>query len=434
MRDYINVYAGNDAIQILPWVLAHVELLPKGAVPNADGAVLRVSLSPNEVKAPRLIHALPSGFITGTFMELDIFNDAELAEFCQTWGMVAAPYAGSVARMTARLVDAGAEQALLEKAYEADGSEIPNREHIDCERYGRDIWYAGLNGSVRDIAYGAQLQGENWMEAFNRDATSKGGEVLTAYHFADFGADNCTFIYADEVRYALAIMRIAVLVNGFYEKADGNIVRTFRLAVRCDDASEARCGKRPFEEALSLFMNTGFLYLDRDAYASKEIFDGVRSTILTERFNTIEKNTMLFADLCLSSAPEPLVAHGGFRRGALAGLKMPDAGGNMRYGNLLHAMAAQLYAYLSDGNPWAICRVCGRPFKYEQQLMSPIISETKAQKEYQCRHRPTKTAFCSKRHEKEVYGPRNEESKKLMKALAEIRMEKAKTGIEGREG
>lgn len=421
MGDYTNVYAGQEAIEVLPWVLARVELLPADSVAHAKGPVLRAYLKPNEECGPRLVHAVPSGFITGTFMELDLFDDAELAQFCGTWGMIASPYAGSIARMSARIADPKTEETLLVKEYDASGAELPSRHRIDCERYGRDVWYAGLNGAPRDAAYGARLGGGNWMEAFNRDTTARGGEVLNAYHFAEGGGDRCALIYADEVRHALAIMRVAVLANGFYERAGGNIVHTFRLAVRHDDISEARCGRRPFEEALSLFMDTDFLHPRKEAYASKGVLDGVRESMMHERFRIIEENTMLFADLCLSSIPEPLVAHGGFRRGGLAKLRMPDVGGNARYGNLLQAMAAQLYAYLNDGNPWVVCEVCGRPFKYEQQLMSPITSETKARKEYQCRHRPTKTAFCSKRHEKEVYGPRNAESRRLMKALAKIR-------------
>lgn len=434
MHDYTNVYAGQEAIQVMPWVLTQVELLPKDSIPNATGSVLRVTPSSNEDGSPQLIYAIPSGFITGTFMELDIFDDEELAEFCEKWGIVAAPYAGSIARTTARLVKPGVEKALLNEAYRVYGKKLPVRRFVDCEKYGRDVWYAGLNGAKRDVAYGARLEGRNWMESFNCDTTAKGGEVINAYHFANGGDDCCTLVYADEVRHALAIMRIAVLAIGFHEKAGGNLIRAFRLAVKHDDINEKRCGRRPFEEALALFMKTDFLHLDRGILSNKELFDAVRKRIASEYFDTIEKNTMLFADLCLSSAPEPLVAHGGFRRGELANLRMPDVGGNVRYGNLLQAMAAQLYAYLCDGNPWALCEVCGRPFKYEQQRMSPVTSESMAQKEYRCRHRPTKTAFCSKRHEKEIYGTRNAESRRLKKALAKVRTEDAKAGAEGTVG
>ena len=433
MRDYTNVYAGQDAIQVLPWVLTQVELLPRDAVPHANGPVLSVSLNSNEDGSPKLARAIPFGFITGTFMELDIFDDKELAEFCKKWGIVAAPYAGSIARTTSRLVKVGAEEALIEQVYEMNDEEPPIRGRIDCERCGRDVWYAGLNGAARDMAYSARLEGNNWMEAFNRDTTAKGGEVLNAYHFANGGDDCCTLVYVDEVRYALAIMRIAVLASGFYEKAGGNLMRTLRLAIKHDEINERRCGRRPFEEALGLFMDTGFLHFDRGAYASKDTFDSVRKSIVSKRFRVIEENSMLFADLCLSSIPEPFVAHGGFRRGELVNLKTPDAGGNIRYGNLLQAMAAQLYAYLCDGNPWALCEVCGRPFKYEQQLMSPITSEAKAQKEYRCRHRPTKTKFCCKGHEKKVYGPRNAEGRRLKKALAKMREEDAKVDGGNRE-
>ena len=433
MRDYTNVYAGQDAIQVMPWALTRVKLLSRDVVPHANGPVLSVSLNSNEDGSPQLACAVPSGFITGTFMELDIFDDKELAKFCEKWGIVAAPYAGSIARTTSRLVKEGVEEALIEKAYKANGEEPPIRGRIDCERCGRDVWYAGLNGAARDMAYSARLEGNNWMEAFNRDTTAKGGEVLNAYHFANGGAGGHALVYTDEVRHTLAIMRIAVLASGFYEKAGGNLMRTLRLAIKHDQINERRCGRRPFEEALALFMDTGFLHLDKEVYASKDMFDAVRKSIVSKRFKVIEENTMLFADLCLSSIPEPFVSHGGFRRGELIDLKTPDAGGNTCYGNLLQAMAAQLYAYLCDGNPWELCEVCGRPFKYEQQLMSPITSEAKAQKEYRCRHRPTKTKFCSKRHEKEVYGPRNAENRRLRKALAKMREEDAKADDRNRE-
>lgn len=413
---------------MMPWVLTQVELLSNDAVPHASGPVLRCSPSSNGAGSPRLIYAIPAGFITGTFMELDIFNDAELAKFCGRWGMVAAPYAGSVSRLTARLVSEGTEEALLEKAYEADGCELPRHERIDCERYGRGIWYAGLEGAPRDLAFRTRLGGSNWMESFNRDDTARGGEVLNAYHFASSGRDKCSLVYVDEVRRALAIMRIAILISGFYEIAEHKALKALKMAVKYDSISEERFARRPFEEALSLFMDTGFLHLDKSAYASQGVFNGVRTAMASRNFKIIEENAMMFSDLCLSSIPEPLVAHEGFRRGELASLKMPDAGGNAAYGNLLQAMAAQLYAYLCDGNPWSLCEVCGRPFKYEQQNMSPITSESEAQEVYKRRHKPTRTVFCSKRHEKRIYGRRNAENAKLRKALSKIRAEKSRGG------
>lgn len=417
MSDYENIFTGREAISVLPWVLPHVELLPEGEVPYASGPVLRASMGSNGSAPHRLVRAIPSGFITGTFMEVDLSSDAAIAGFCGTWGLVAAPYAGSIARTTARLVDDTAEERFLRDAYETDGLEMPERALIDCERYGRDVWYDGLNSSERDLAVKEHLGGSCWLNAFGRDSTSKGGEVLNAYLYSNRGAERCSLVYVEEARHVLAIMRVAVLANGFLELAKGDRARALALAVKYDDAcAEKSGGGRPFEDALSLFMGTGFLHYDGDASTRKALF--------SNNFETIEANTLVFADLCLSAAPEPLVAHGGFRRGGLIDAKMPDAGGNARYGSLLQAMAAQLYSYLNDKLSWKVCEVCGRPFKYEQQVMSPITSESAAKKEYACRHHPAKTSFCSKRHEKQAYSKRNAKARARMEARKKEREEK----------
>lgn len=422
MSEYENIYTGREAISVLPWVLPHVELLPEGEVPYASGPVLRASMGSNGSAPHRLVRAIPSGFITGTFMEVDLSSGAAIAGFCDSWGLVAAPYAGGIARMTARLVDDTAEERFLRDAYEADDAELPERALIDCERYGRDIWYNGLNSSERDLAVKGRLNGNCWLNAFGRDSTSKGGEVLNAYLYSNRGAESCSLVYVEEVRHVLSIMRVAVLANGFLELAKGDCARALAFAVKFDDACERNGGSgRPFEDALSLFMNPGFLHYDGDVSTRKALF--------SSNFETIEENTLLFADLCLSAVPEPLVAHGGFRRGALVDAKMPDAGGNARYGSLLQAMAAQFYAYLNDGLSWKVCGVCGRPFKYEQQVMSPITSESAAKKEYACRHHETKTSFCSKRHEKQVYSKRNAKTRARKEASKKEREEKGTPSV-----
>lgn len=420
MSDYTNIYAGHDAIQVLPWVLTRVELLPAGAVPDAAGPILRAAPSSNRSKAPRLARALPAGFITGTFMELDIFDDAELAAFCGAWGIVASPYAGGISRACARVSDGEAEELLIRRAFDARGEELPKSGRVDCEGVGQDIWYDGLNGADRSLSFKSRLGGDNWMEAFNRDSSSKGSEVLNVYYHVKGGASPCTLVYVEEVRLALAIMKIAVLISGFLELAKGDRARALRLAVKYDDSHAARhAGSRPFEDALSLFMNTWFLHISEEDYPSRDKYKDIRDAIFLERFKTIEENVMLFADLCLSATPEPLVVHGGFRRGSLTNAKLPDSAGNVLYGNLLQAMAAQLYAYLNDGNPWKTCSVCGRPFKYEQQRMSPIASAQDAEKVYARRHRPAKTSFCMKRHEKRVYDKRNAEIRARKRASKE---------------
>ena len=137
----------------------------------------------------------------------------------------------------------------------------------------------------------------------------------------------------------------------------------------------------------------------------------MREEVFRQRAETINDNTMLFAELCLHTTPAPLVPHSGFRRGSLRTAKMPSGMNHWGYGTLLNAMSAQLYAYLNDGNPWHSCEVCGRPFKYEQQLMSPVMDKGEARRAYTRRHRATKTEFCSKRHEKKVYDKRSKEYK-----------------------
>ena len=58
---------------------------------------------------------------------------------------------------------------------------------VDFERFGRDIWYSGLNSSKLDFAYTSHLDGSCWLNAFKRDSSSKGSEVLNARRFAEGG-------------------------------------------------------------------------------------------------------------------------------------------------------------------------------------------------------------------------------------------------------
>lgn len=406
---YSNVFAGQDAIEVPPWVLPCVKLLAADKVPGAVGPVLEFSASKNESGDHTLIHAIPSGFITAQFMELDLSSDEEIAGFCGQWGLVASPYAGSIERAHERLLDPDAEARLLLAEYDASKEAMPSDiRAVDFERFGRDIWYSGLNNSKLDFAYTAHLDGSCWLNAFKRDSSSKGSEVLNARRFADGGEAGSTYVYVEEVRQTLAIMRIAVIYHGFVELAKGDAAYALGKARRYDDGAEKETGHRPFEEAISLFMSfTDFLHMP----AKTDTERAVREEVFRQQAEIINDNTMLFAELCLHTTPAPLVPHSGFRRGSLRTAKMPSGMNRWGYGTLLNAMSAQLYAYLNDGNPWHSCEVCGRPFKYEQQRMSPVMDEGEARRAYARRHRATKTEFCSKRHEKKVYDKRSKEYK-----------------------
>ena len=213
---YSNVFAGQDAIEVPPWVLPRVKLLAADKVPGAVGPVLEFSASKNESGDHTLIHAIPSGFITAQFMELDLSSDDEIAGFCGQWGLVASPYAGSIERAHARLLDSDAETRLLLAEYDASKETMPSDARaVDFERFGRDIWYSGLNSSKLDFAYTSHLDGSCWLNAFKRDSSSKGSEVLNARRFAEGGDAGNTYVYVEEVRQALAIVRIPVLYHGF---------------------------------------------------------------------------------------------------------------------------------------------------------------------------------------------------------------------------
>ena len=319
---YSNVFAGQDAIEVPPWVLPCVKLLAADKVPGAVGPVLEFSASKNESGDHTLIHAIPSGFITAQFMELDLSSDEEIAGFCGQWGLVASPYAGSIERAHERLLDPDAEARLLLAEYDASKEAMPSDiRAVDFERFGRDIWYSGLNNSKLDFAYTAHLDGSCWLNAFKRDSSSKGSEVLNARRFADGGEAGSTYAYVEEVRQTLAIMRIAVIYHGFVELAKGDAAYALGKARRYDDGAEKETGHRPFEEALSLFMSfTDFLHMP----AKTDTERAVREEVFRQQAEIINDNTMLFAELCLHTTPAPLVPHSGFRRGSLRTAKMPS--------------------------------------------------------------------------------------------------------------
>ena len=405
MPDYNNVYTGKDAIEVIPWVLPRVRLMTAGDAPAAKGSFLEFSLDPNDMDVPPMVRAIPFGFVTAQFMELDLSSDDEIAKFCARWGVVASPYAGGIDRACERLLDRDAQDRMLRKVGERYGGLPRDPDPELLERLGRDVWYLALEDASVDEAYREYLGGSCWLNIFKRETSSLGTEALNARMLAREAVGGRTYVYVDEVRETLALMRVAVLYHGFLELAHGDDVKAIGGAVRFDDNAERSTGRRPFEEALSHFISTGFLH----SHAESEAWKDARNFVLQDFAGRINDNTMLFADLCLRAAPTPLVAHAGFRRGGLNKATSKKGLGREGVGSLLNAMAAQLYAYLNDGNPWKRCKVCGRPFKYEQQEMSPVTDEAEANSIYSRRHRASKTEFCSKRHEKLEYTKRNEE-------------------------
>lgn len=394
---YIDIYAGQDAITVLPWVLGRAELLPASSVPGAVGAVVCFSQISNGVASREVIRALPTGFVTAQLMELDLSKDGEIIRFLNTWGSVAAPYAGGMQRTVERLTDPDAERRMLEAAYRRDGAEIPlDPGSIDFEKRGRDIWYAGLNDSFRDAAVASALAGCNWSNTFKSASSSMGGEILNARRYAGGGSGLVSLVYLEEVRQVIAMMQLAVTVVGFSELKGRDPVKVIKAAIELDRRCvESGRGWRPFEDGLSVFSGSWFVDMQREKAMP---MDAVR-VVWERQFETIEANLMAFCDRCLTSTAAPVIAHSGLRRGSLRGATFPATDPDAPSGNLLFAMAAQLYAYICDGNPWRTCEICGRPYKYEQQVMAPICNPAKAEKEYSCRHSATKTLCCSKRHE-----------------------------------
>ncbi len=416
MSEYFNVYAGKDAIDVPPWPVPRVTLIRKSELCRADGNAIDFFV-PNEIEAVPLIRAIPPGFITAQFMELDLNDDEAIAQFCATWGLIASPYAGSISRAHERLLDPDAQARFL-KGVHAPG-EVSGRggmTDVDAERYGRDIWYAGLADSKLDVSYSDYLGGNCWLNVFSHDASSKGTEILNAQQYRRSSTARHTLVYVEEIRQTLLLMRAAVLFAGFNALAKGDGVFALEKAARFDEETSRRSnGARPFEETLSTFLfDASTLRMS----LSRNIGKGATRVMLERMSKTINANTLLFADLCLNTAPKPLVSHSGFRNGPLAEARTSPSL-NRGYGTLLNAMAAQLYEYINDGNPWRSCESCGRPFKYEQQKMSPVTDESEAQKIYRLRHRATTTSFCSKRHEKKVYDKRNKEVRERMRCRKE---------------
>ena len=394
---YIDVYAGQDAITVRPWVLSRAELLPASAVPSAAGPVVRYSRSSNNAAQKMIVHALPAGFVTAQVMELDLSKDGKIVDFLNSWGPVAAPYADGMQRTVERLTDPDAERRMLQDAYRRDGAEIPaDAGHVDFEKRGRDIWYAGLNGSFRDAIVSSALAGCNWANAFKDIASSMGSEVLNARRYVGGEGGLVSLVYLEEVRQVLAMMQLAVTVVGLSELKGRDPEKVIKAALALDRRCvESGRGWRPFEDGLKTFSGAWFLDMQRDGAMPADV---VR-TVWAREFETVEANLMAFCDRCLASAAVPVIVHGGFRRGRLRAATVPATDPDAPSGNLLFAMAAQLYAYVCDGNPWRACEVCGRPYKYVQQLMSPICNQKRAEKEYSCRHSATKTNCCSKKHE-----------------------------------
>ena len=184
---------------------------------------------------------------------------------------------------------------------------------VDFERFGRDIWYSGLNSSKLDFAYTSHLDGSCWLNAFQRDSSSKGSEVLNARRFAEGG----------DAGIPMCMLRRCVrpwLSSAFPCSTTGFL--SSRKAMQSTPSGRQSGTTTAWRRKRSPSLRGGAFALYRlhglSAHAREDRYRGGRSPkrFSAERAETINDNTMLFAELCLHTTPAPLVPHSGFRRGS----------------------------------------------------------------------------------------------------------------------
>lgn len=324
-------------------------------------------------------YGIPSGFSTGTLLDVDLTNPKKIIQFVERYGLPVTPYAGQSER--------------VEKRFTSNDvfSDKP-------EQDGLDIWYDALNASERcsEISLNSECALFN---NFKDKGRSQGTEVANLIEDIRYKKEQV--ILLDDLVTTMAFMQLATLL--FTGKAAyGDRAYDYVLHQVCISQNKEIIENRFSQLRMALQMfDASKSQLAVAKPGTFEMDEGTKIWV-GNQFKTIEVALATFIDLAINPQPEPhtFIQEQTLRRMVNRNLN----GQNPIYGSLTRAWAIQLLETLESHFSWNTCRECGRPYKIRQQKMRAYVKQEDANEDRfkERNNARDKNGYCCKAHEQRI--------------------------------
>ena len=324
-------------------------------------------------------YGIPSGFSTGTLLDVDLTDPKKIIQFVERYGLPVTPYAGQSER--------------VEKRFTSNDvfSDKP-------ERDGLDIWYDALNASERcsEISLNSECALFN---NFKDKGRSQGTEVANLIEDIRYKKEQV--ILLDDLVTTMAFMQLATLL--FTGKAAyGDRAYDYVLHQVCISQNKEIIENRFSQLRMSLQMvDASEPQLAVAKPGTFEMDEGTKIWV-SNQFKTIEVSLATFIDLAINPQPEPhvFIQEQTLRRMVNRNLN----GQNPICGSLTRAWAIQLLETLESHFSWNTCRECGRPYKIRQQRMRAYVKQEDANEDRfkERNNARDKNGYCCKAHEQRI--------------------------------
>lgn len=348
-------------------------------------------------------YGIPSGFSTGTLLDVDLTDPKKIIQFVERYGLPVTPYAGQSER--------------VEKRFTSNDvfSDKP-------EQDGLDIWYDALNASERcsEINLNPECALFN---NFKDKGRSQGTEVANLIEDIRYKKEQV--ILLDDLVTTMAFMQLATLL--FTGKAAyGDRAYDYALHQVCISQNKEIIENRFSQLRMSLQMvDASEPQLAVAKPGTFEMDEGTKIWV-SNQFKTIEVALATFIDLAINPQPEPhtFIQEQTLRRMVNRNLNSQ----NPIYGSLTRAWAIQLLETLESHFSWNTCRECGRPYKIRQQRMRAYVKQEDANEDRfkERNNARDKNGYCCKAHEQRI-------RRKNDKKISNDQMDKIARKMDGRD-
>lgn len=359
------------AAEIKPW------MLPSCREKNLD--IFGMERPALICKPHSTAYGIPSGFSTGTLLDVDLTDPKKIIQFVERYGLPVTPYAGQSER--------------VEKRFTSNDvfSDTP-------EQDGLDIWYDALNASERcsEISLNPECALFN---NFKDKGRSQGTEVANLIEDIRYKKEQV--ILLDDLVTTMAFMQLATLL--FTGKAAyGDRAYDYVLHQVCISQNKEIIENRFSQLRMALQMfDASKSQLAVAKPGTFEMDEGTKIWV-SNQFKTIEVALATFIDLAINPQPEPhtFIQEQTLRRMVNRNLN----GQNPIYGSLTRAWAIQLLETLESHFSWNTCRECGRPYKIRQQKMRAYVKQEDANEDRfkERNNARDKNGYCCKAHEQRI--------------------------------
>lgn len=354
-------------------------------------------------KSHSTAYGIPSGFSTGTLLDVDLNDSKRIIQFVERYGLPTTPYAGQSERVEQRFVS----------------NEIFSDSPEDM---GSRIWYDALNESERSYAISLN-QDCALFNNFKDRGCSKGTEVANLTEGIRYKKEQV--ILLDDLVTTMAFMQLATLL--FTGKAAyGDRAYDYVLHQVCISQNKEIIKNRFSQLRMSLQMvDASEPQLAVAKPGTFEMDEGTKIWV-SNQFKTIEVALATFIDLAINPQPEP---HAFIQEQTLRRMVNRNLNGqNPIYGSLTRAWAIQLLETLESHFSWNTCRECGRPYKFRQQRMRAYVKQEDANEDrFKDRNNARdKNGYCCKAHEQRI-------RRKKDKRISNDQMDKAARKMDERD-